>query len=201
MRFLGATVAALLLVACSPGGGQSPTPVKSSGEVPSPSITAAPIPSPSPTPSASVVPSALASFPADLPTADAESAAIIEGWQAYWRVYEKFVADPSLTDLTETQHVTTGEESNGILATIEQLRAEGIRSEGGRQFRDVVVNLVGSDSATVAYCIDLSGLRVFDTKTGELVPRSGQLREQATLRKMPDRSWRVEQIRNESAQC
>ncbi|AQP46830.1 hypothetical protein BW730_04100 [Tessaracoccus aquimaris] len=116
-------------------------------------------------------------------------------------MYEKFVADPSLTELTETQHVTTGEESNGILATIEQLRAEGIRSEGGRQFRDVAVDIVGSDNATIAYCVDLSSLRVFDTTTGDRLTRSGELREKVTLRKMPDHSWRVEQIRSESTQC
>ncbi len=201
MRFLGATVAALLLVACSPGGGQSPTPVKSSGEVPSPSITAAPIPSPSPTPSASVVPSAPASFPADLPTADAESAAIIEGWQAYWRVYEKFVAVPSLTDLTETQYVTTGEASNQVLDLIRQSRDEGLRSEGGFVFRDVRVSRSGSDEAEVNYCMDLSRLRVVKTATGEVLPRSGTLSERAAMERGVDGKWRVARLSNEEAAC
>ncbi len=203
MRFLGATVAVLLLVACSPGGGQSPTPVASGSVASSPSITAAPIPSPSPTPtpSATVAPSAPASFPADLPTGDPESAAIIEGWQAYWRVYEKFAADPSLTDLTETQYVTTGEEANGILEAIAEVRDAGLRSEGGVVFRDFVVTVTGEGEAKLDYCVDLAWLRVVRIDNGEPFPRSGTFVEHARMERGVDNVWRVAQIRNEEIQC
>ena len=81
MRFLSLTVAVLLLVACTPGGEQSPPPEASGHVGPTPSITAASIPSPAPTPTPTPtpttsigVPSAPASFPADLLKTDAESA-------------------------------------------------------------------------------------------------------------------------------
>lgn len=142
-----------------------------------------------------------ASFPADLPTGDAESAAIIEGWKAYWRVYEKFTADPSLTDLTETQYVTTGEEANGILEAIAEGRDAGLRSEGGFVFRDFVVNVTGDGKAKLDYCVDLASLRVVRIDTGEPFPRSGTFIEHARMERGVDNVWRVAQIRNEQVQC
>ncbi len=137
MRLSGATAALLLLVACAPANGQSQSPVKSGVVEPSPSVTSALILPPSTSPSGSVTPSAPASFPADLPTDDAESAAIIEGWRAYWRVFEKFAADPSLTDLTETQRVTTGEEADAVLVVLANGRERNVKSVGVQQFRAV----------------------------------------------------------------
>ena len=208
MRFLGATVAVLLLVACSPGGSQSPTPVASGSVGPSPSITAAPIPSPSPiptpTPSASVAPSAPASFPADLPTGDPESAAIIEGWQAYWRVYEKFAADPSLTDLTETQYVTAGEEANLVLDRLSLLKTEGLVNRGGLVFRNIRVERPSDGvppQAILTYCVDINSLVVVEQATGKQVDRSGTWQEHATLERGEDGVWRVSMIRNEEAPC
>ena len=200
---LGATMAVLLLAACSPGGGELPSPVTSGSVSPSPT-RAAPVPTPSPSRSTSDVPSAPASFPADLPTDDAESAAIIEGWQAYWRVYEKFSADPSLTDLTETQYVTTGEEANLVLDRISLLKDAGLVNRGGLVFRNIEVVRASDEvpaQATLTYCVDINSLVVIDEDTGKQVDRSGTWREHATLERGEDGVWRVAQIRNEEATC
>lgn len=200
---LGATVAVLLLGACSPGGGELASPV-TSGPVRPPPSTAAPIPTPSPSPSAEAVPSAPASFPAELTTADVESAAIIEGWQAYWRVYEKFSADPSLTDLTETQYVTTGEEANLVLDRLSLLKAAGLVNRGGLVFRNIEVAQASDEvpaQATLTYCVDINSLLVIEQDTGRQVDRRGTWREHATLEQGEDGVWRVAQIRNEEATC
>lgn len=205
MRLSGATAALLLLVACAPANGQSQAPVKSGVDDPSPSVTVALLPSPSP--SASATPSAPASFPADLPTGDAESAAIIEGWQAYWRVFEKFAADPSLTDLTETQHVTTGEEADAILVGLAHGRERNVKSVGTQQFRAVQLSptrqTAAGREADISYCADLSAVRLVDAETGAPVERGGSdtFHETATMREGVDGTWRVAQIRNEEATC
>ncbi len=150
------------------------------------------------------MPSAPASFPADLPTDDAESAAIIEGWQAYWRVYEKFSADPSLTDLTETQYVTTGEEANRVLDRLSLLKSAGLINRGGLVFRSIDVERATDAvpaQATLTYCVDINSLVVVNQDTGTQVDRSGTWRERTTLERGEDGVWRVAQIRNEEATC
>ncbi|AQP46829.1 hypothetical protein BW730_04095 [Tessaracoccus aquimaris] len=116
-------------------------------------------------------------------------------------MYEKFAADPSLTDLTETQYVTTGEEANGILDAIASIRQSGLRSEGGFVFRDIVVDVTEEGKAKLDYCIDLASVRVVRVDSGEPFPRSGTLLEHARLERGLDNIWRVAQIRNEQVQC
>ncbi|SHI33875.1 hypothetical protein SAMN02745244_00137 [Tessaracoccus bendigoensis DSM 12906] len=202
MRLLiAALVCVAVLVGCGPTGAQTPSPSPSPSPS-APSVTPTPTPSPSPTPTPT--PTAFASFPADLPTEDPETAAVIEGWQAYWKVYEKFAADPaSFKDFTETQYVTTGKQSVGILDELEQIREAGLRSDGGRQFRDidVVINDGSPRTAVVSYCMVLDSLRVVDAETGERVVRTGSVLEQDTLEEMPDGSWRVALVRNKAAVC
>ena len=129
MRLLVVVVAGLVLAGCSPAEG--PTESPSVSVEPSPTVeqtTLAPSSSPSPTVesvSPTPVPTEFQSYPADLPTEDPESAAIIEGWQAYQRVYEKFASDPfGYTDFTETQYVTTGHEATTVMERIQALREE-----------------------------------------------------------------------------
>lgn len=199
LRRLAVVLGVVLLVGCGDVESPGPSPTPSSVS-PSPTPTLTPTPTPTPTPS----PTAFPSYPADLPTEDPVKAAIIAGWQEYWRVYEMFAADPAgFTDFTETQYVTTGEASSMILQSLGNLKDKGLRSEGGREFHDVTVEIVeGEPSAgIVRYCARLEGLRVFDVATGERLPRSGALSEEMTLQEMPDGSWRVSTIRNETAQC
>lgn len=202
MRRLLAPLACIaLLSACSPSDEPSPSPTPSAVE-PSPVQSPTPVSSPAPTPTPSPTPTAFPSYPADLPTEDPETAAIIKGWQEYWRVYEKFAADPlGSKDLTETQYVTTGEESTGIVEDIESLREERLRTEGGLAFRDVSVEIDATDVADVSYCVDLTGYRVFEIDSGERVPRDVQMTETATMQKGQDGVWRVAKIRNKEAQC
>lgn len=183
------------LTACSPPQ-DGPTPLASSGGVPSQTVS--PVVSASPTPS----PSAVASYPASLPTDDPEKAAVIAGWQEYWRVYEKYAADPSLKDLTETQYVTTGEEATGILDALDELKRLGLKSEGGLIFKDVaVVSDSTSGEARLTYCLDLSRVRLVHVQTGQPYPRTGALLEQASLKMGADGIWRVSEILNGEAKC
>lgn len=170
------------------------------------SATPTPVHSPTPTPTPTPSPTSFPSYPADLPTQDPEIAAIIAGWQEYWRVYEKFAADPlTLTDLTETQYVTTGRQASIVHTSIASYREKRLRGDGGRVFRDVVVGnitKVGSArQATITYCADGAQLRVFDIDTNTLLPRSGTYRETAIMEEGPDGLWRVELLENVEAQC
>lgn len=191
-------VGVAVLVGCSPGQGESPSP---SVGVTSRAASAGPTQSvgPSPTPS----PTAVASFPDSLPTDDPEKAAVIAGWQEYWRVYEKYAADPTgFADYTETQYVAIGEEANLILDRLELLRSQKLRNEGGMVFRDVEVVLDSARAtAIVTYCSDLASLRVRDVISGEYVVRTGTMAETASLERGADGKWRVFQIRNDVREC
>lgn len=144
-----------------------------------------------------------------MPTDDPETAAIIHGWQEYWRVYEKFAADPSgFTDFTETQYVTTGEESDLILDRIATLRHRNLKVEGAQRFRDVSVDeiretLDGLRTTGVSYCADNSERRLIDAATGEVVPRKGgdTYRETASMVEGLDGIWRVASMENEESSC
>ena len=125
----------LIAGACSPAETETPSPTPSS-VTHQPSLTATPTPSSSPseTEGSGDTPTAepSASFPPYEADESADQRGIREGWQNYWAVYDKFIKDPSLTDLTETQIVTAGEESGYIL---DQIRC-GDRTS--RQFPRVV---------------------------------------------------------------
>ena len=174
----------------------------------SPSVFVSPTVSSSPSVSPSPSPTAVESFPPAPATESAEQAAIRAAWMEYWRVYEKFAADPSLADWTETQYVTTEEEATLIIQALGELRDNGWRSLGGRAFRDVVIaedvpNQQEADTAEVRYCLDRSGVTLVDaeTETAVIVDVPPTFLETATLRRGLDGKWRVAMIRNQPAAC
>lgn len=211
----------LVLAGCAPGVVESVGPVPASPTVtpvtvkPSPSLTPSPspspsstqMPSPSPASTPTALPSAFPSYPADLPTEDPELAAIVGGWQAYQRVYEKFASDPfGFTDFTETQYVTTGFEGTGILERIEMLREENLALAGGMRFSDLEFgeyryNSEGARSVVMSYCFDIDELEVRDLSSGELVERSGRFVEEAFMTEGRDGIWRVEGLRTLDETC
>ena len=205
MRCLLVSLVGVLLLAGCAQPSPSPSVVGTSPALtPTPTPTPTPIPTPSadPTPT----PTSFVSFPAGLPTEDPEEAAIIAGWQEYWRVYGLFAADPlGDRDPTETQYVTTGDEASGLLDKIAGLREDRIRAEGGFVFRDVVVEVRADDlsprTALISYCVDRTDLRIFEIDTGEQIPAGGTLLERAELELMPDGVWVVSRIRNEKTPC
>ncbi|MHA6508733.1 hypothetical protein [Tessaracoccus sp. Y1736] len=93
------------------------------------------------------------------------------------------------------------------MESIRNLRDSGRRTEGGFQFRDVVVSVPamanGLATANVVYCLDRSGLVMVDIDTG--TPPDGDplpnLKETATLVQGPDSTWRISQVRNEATSC
>lgn len=215
-RILVGLVGAALLAGCTPEApatsSPAPTPsVESSApapsvEAPSPSPSASP--SESPSPSQSPSPTAVESFPPAPAIETPEQAEIRAAWMKYWEVYDKFAADPTLSDLTETQHVTSGEESVVIIQSIQELRDAGLIAKGGWAFREVVVgeaatNAAGTHTAEIQYCADRSSLRIIEEAT--LQPPAGEplqnLLETATLERGADSVWRVSMRRNQSAEC
>ena len=203
MRLLiAALVCVAVLVGCGPTGAQTPSPSPSPS---APGVTPTPTPSPSPTPT----PTAFASFPADLPTEDPETTAVIEGWQEYWRVYEKYAADPAaFEDFSGTRAVATGEEGERVIGSLNALKESGIRVIGSQEFRDVTVSEVSLradriSEATVSYCVDGSRLVRLDAESGEPtgVEVPPTYLEQARMELALDGVWRVAQIRNQRATC
>ena len=206
MRVVAVVSCLVLLVGCSPAEEPSPSP-SPTAVTPSPSPTPTPSSIPSVSPSPSPSPTAVESYPADLPTGDPESAAIIAGWQEYFRVLDKFAADPfGYTDFSETQYVSTGDAANLIIEQIEGMRRLRLRSEGGFVFRDLSVTPSdpGPENATRAileYCVDFGHLQVYNLDTGERLPRSGTYQETATMEQGKDTKWRLANIYNTEASC
>ncbi|WP_353081786.1 hypothetical protein [Tessaracoccus lapidicaptus] len=203
MRHLLAPVvlAACVVGACTPA-------VEEPTTAPPPSPTVSVSASPSPTPEPSPSPTVAESFPPAPASESADQAAVRAAWMEYWRVYEKFAADPSLPDWSETQRITAGEEATLIIQSIGALKDRGWRSLGGREFREVGVSLQGTSAegravASVSYCLDSTAVQVVNALTGEpvTVDASPTLKEVATLEEGADGRWRVVEVRNEPAQC
>ena len=190
----------LAVVALAAGCTPDVAPTSSPSVFVSPTVSASPSVSPSPSPTA------VESFPPAPATESAEQAAIRAAWMEYWRVYEKFAADPSLTDLTELQNLTDGEESSAVMSSIQSLREAGRFTKGGWQFREVVVEhpIDGrGEQAKVSYCLDRSRLVIADIATDLPIsgPQPGNLMETATLEQGPDGMWRVALRRNQESTC
>ncbi|WGT46641.1 hypothetical protein [Tessaracoccus lacteus] len=191
-------IAVVLLVGCAGDGGGG------ASESPEPTAVTTSSPVASPTPTTSPSPTVIPTYPSDLPTESAEEAAIIAGWQEYWRVFEKFAADPNgFTDFTETQYVTTDEESVGILESISSMRERGVRMVGGSVFRDVSIEVLEEGVAEVVYCADTTQMDVRYVESDEPYQPdvADSYRETATMREGKDGTWRVAKIRNEAASC
>ncbi|MHA7861512.1 hypothetical protein ACX1DX_09090 [Tessaracoccus sp. Y36] len=201
---MAAVAGAALLVGCTAGAVESPEPevertMVSASPSMSPSVSVSPSASPSPSPTT------FESYPGELPTEDTESAAIIAGWQEYQRVLAKYLADPEgYTDFSETQYVTTGDQSNHILRDVELHRENKIRSLGGIAFAgltlgDVTETPGGARQAELSYCLDRSGMKV-ETYSGDEYPTSElapRFRETAVMEEGADGVWRVSLIRND----
>jgi len=124
----------------------------------------------------------------------------------YWRVYEKFAADPTLTDFTELQNLTDGEESRAVMSSIQGLRQAGRVSKGGWRFRDVALRLQDKTSprqAEVTYCLDRTELILADVDTGSRIDglSLANLQETATMEQGSDGRWRVILRRNQESKC
>ncbi|MDO5736304.1 MAG: hypothetical protein Q4P15_07500 [Propionibacteriaceae bacterium] len=150
------------------------------------------------------------SFPPPPDDETAEQAAIREGWMNYWKVYDKFTADPFVTDFTETQLVTVSgsDQARVILDVLQRLREGGWKVVGSHIFRDYRVLEGPSDSgdvstAIVSYCYDGRQKRLVDALTGADVETTAAdtYVETAKLEKGLDGIWRVSLIGNEALTC
>lgn len=197
-----------LLAGCTPDEPAQPTMTPTSTAPTTPAPSATPTPPPVATPTSSPSPTMAESFPPPPATESPEQAAIRAAWMRYWEVYDKFAADPGLEDVTETQLVTTGEESVVIRQSLQQLRADGLQSLGGWEFRDVEIlpptpDASGVTSAEISYCVDRQSLQLVHSASGEpaLAEPLPNLDEVAVLEKGEDGVWRVSQRRNQEASC
>lgn len=176
-----------------------------STRVPSPSPT--PSPSLEPTPAASPSPTAFQSFPPPPPNETDEQAAIREGWEAYNHTLDKFLRDPNLTDLTETQYVTTGDESIRIIDEIQAARSGNVHLGGHLLFRDVTYGvpeeIEGVRQATITYCNDAAHLVVLDSNTDEPITdqSADSFLAHDRLVQGTDGKWRVAEHLTEDVRC
>lgn len=211
----------LFVVACSPVGESGSSAVVSPSVVvmsSRPTATASASPSSSPLPSvgsslssaAVASPSSMAveSFPAAPATESSEQAAVRAAWMEYWDVYQTFAADPWLPDWSETQRITTGDQSTLIVQELGLLKDNGVRLIGGLQFREVVVGQPregadGKSEAVMTYCVDRSSIVLVDAETEEPIKVEGPmtLAETVTLQLGKDGKWRVALMRNEARAC
>ena len=193
-----------LLVGCTPDTGPTPSPTQTT------STTPTPVPSPPVTPSPSPTPTAIDSFPDDVAGDSAVQAEIRTGWQNYYTVLDKFLRDPDLKDLTELQHVTTGQEATDIVGVVVSYRDSNLVRQGDLILRDAVIsepvtNADGATTAEVNYCFDPQHLRIVDATTGE--PAANAIKPDQTMKvkdlmeKMKDGSWRVALSETELAKC
>ena len=174
----------------------------------SPSVFASPTASATPSPTPSPSPTAVESFPPAPATESPEQAEIRAAWMDYWGAFDRFARDPDLSDLSDTQRVTTGEAQDTILTALRGLREANMRTMGGLLFRDVEVEDPSRESdglefAIVQYCLDRSGVENIDTVTGERVAIEGPLTWPETMRleKGLDGRWRAAQIRSGAGSC
>lgn len=201
---LTATVLAMVipLAACTP---EDPAPTPPTTTPVTTSATPTTTPSPSPTTS----PSPTASFPTPAESEAEAAAAIRAGWEKYWTVLDKYGADPTLTDLQETQTVTVGEAADTLPNEIIELREANLKMVGCRTFRDVLIGepVANADGVTVAevtYCRDDSGVDLVDITTGEPSGRKPEVltfKGVATMELLPDGIWRLATKRDETASC
>lgn len=195
------------LAGCTPETAPEPSPT------PTPVITTeAPAPSPTPTtPSAEPTPTAIESFPDDTSGDSPAQAEVRAGWQAYINVTDKFARDPELKDLTEIQHVTTGQQSTDAVAGIMRLRENNLRREGDLILRNTEItepaaNADGVMTSEVNYCFDPTHMRNVDIDTGEqdvekAVRPDQTLKIKILMEQLPDESWRAALSETELASC
>lgn len=205
-------VSALLLAGCTNGTtpetpSPEPTAVTTTSAAPSPTPT-----NKTPTPEPSPSPTEVDSFPDDTSGDTPEQAEIRAGWENYYRTVDKFLRDPELNDLTETQHVTTGQAATDVIRGISTMRGNNLKRTGDIIYRDAVIsaaetNADGVTIAVVDYCMDPRNMLLVDIDTGEpgspdvaLQPEQ-TLKAKVTMEKMPDGSWRAALSETEPAPC
>lgn len=203
-------VSALLLAGCTNGTtpetpSPEPTAVTTTSAAPSPiPTTETPTPEPSPTPTE-------ADWFPDQPTDETDvQTDVREGWEAYERVMDKYVRDPELNDLTEINHVTTGQESTDAVQLVVRIRQNNLKREGHVVFRNAVIsepttNADGVTTAEVNYCFDPKDLRTVDATTGEpgesVIQPDQTMKIKVLMEKMPDGTWRAALSQTELTPC
>lgn len=197
-----------LLIGCTPEADPTPSPTTTSA-APSPSpspTTQSPTPEPSPTSTE------VDSFPDDTSGDTPEQAQIRAGWENYIRTVDKFLRDPSLNDLTETQHVTTGQAATDVIQGITTMRGNNLKRTGDIIYRDAVIsepttNADGVTIATVTHCLDPRHMLLVDIDTGKpgspdvALQPDQTLKSEVTMERMPDGTWRAALSRTEPATC
>lgn len=206
---VGVSAVGMLAVVGCVGGEVAPSvspnavPSVSTSSTPTPSVI--PTPTPSPTPTPTPTPTSFESYLGELPTEDAESAAIFAGWQEYQRVLWMFAADPlGYTDFSETQYVTWDDKQNGILDDLSLYRESKIKVLGDFSYTQFVLHAPteradGLKAANLDYCVDRSLMKVVDYDGVDVTNKdlTPTFPESAVLVEGPDGTWRVSAVTND----
>lgn len=198
-----------LLAGCTPEPAPEPSPTPTqvtTTETPTPSPTPT-TPSPEPTPT----PTAIESFPDDTTGDSPAQAEVRAGWQKFESTIDKYARDPELNDLTEIQHVTTGQEATDSVTGIVRLRENNLKREGDLIMRDTQIsepaaNADGVMTSEVSYCFDPTHLRTVDVATGEqggenAIRPDQTMKVKVLMEQLPDGSWRAALTETELTPC
>lgn len=102
-------------------------------------------------------PSAFVSYPGKLPKKDTDEAAVVEAFQQYWRIYEKYWEDPAaVKDYREIRKVAKGDARELVEDHIELWLDHGMVLRGESVFSKVKVKFASDDIAKLSFCKDAS---------------------------------------------
>lgn len=204
------TALSALLAGCAAEGqpttqspAASPTPVTSSA-LPTPDQSLTPDQSPSAELSVSQW------FP-DQPAGESGvQAEIRAAWETHEITMDEFARNPDLTDLTEIQLVSTGQEATDSVAGIVRLRNNNLIRKGYVIFRDAVIaepttDTDGVTTSEINYCFDPAHLQTVDIDTGQpgesVIQPDQTMKVMVLMEQMPDGSWRAALSETELAPC
>lgn len=137
-------------------------------------------------------------------------AEIRAAWETHEITMDKFARNPDLTDLTEIQLVSTGQEATDSVAGIVRLRNNNLIRKGYVIFRDAVIaepttDTDGVTTSEINFCFDPAHLQTVDIDTGQpgesVIQPDQTMKVMVLMEQMPDGSWRAALSETELAPC
>ena len=137
-------------------------------------------------------------------------AEIRAAWETHEITMDKFARNPDLTDLTEIQLVSTGQEATDSVAVLVRLRNNNLIRKGYVIFRDAVIaepttDTDGVTTSEINYCFDPTHLQTVDIDTGQpgesVIQPDQTMKVMVLMEQMPDGSWRAALSETELAPC
>lgn len=133
-------------------------------------------------------------FPEKLPGKKKATRQVVALWQEYWRTYVDYGNDPQgARGYPKLRELTTDVERELVVRAMDFMAEQGVRYRGPVEISDVKVKWHGEFVANIESCVDARDLAFQEVSTEGLVARTDKplFREKITIRKIPDKGWRV----------